>query len=119
MAIDLLLGSKWLRLISIYLPHSGYPLEDLYDCVQQITSLTMEAQDRRMSVLIGGDFNVSLQDHGARISLIRDLVTQFDLQVANGFHPDAHDGTWTRISADGSRRRIDFILCSRGLYPQL
>ena len=35
MAIDLLLGSNWLRLISIYLPHSDYPFENVYDCIQQ------------------------------------------------------------------------------------
>ena len=83
-AIDLLIERKWLRILSVYLPHVGYILDEFLDCMTQLNSLVMEAQDRMMNVIVAGDFNVSLEDIGARLSLL-------DLDIANIILADNHD----------------------------
>ena len=62
MAVDCMISEKLTRLISIYFPHSSKPgaAQLLDDCYHQLYSLLDAALTTGMAILIGGDFNSSL-----------------------------------------------------------
>ena len=66
MTVDLLIDTKSIRLISVYLPHSGYELDDYYDVMASLSTLTMEGPDKGMLLIVAGDFTASLEDADGR-----------------------------------------------------
>ena len=58
MALDVKIGKKIIRIIAVYLPHAGYPWQDFQACMDDITALAMEAQDRGYYTTMAGDFNL-------------------------------------------------------------
>ena len=105
MAIDLKLGGKVIRIISVYLPHSG--MEDSWNyfqqCFDHIIDLLADAQTNHHSVVIGGDFNLQL-GVGDRGQMLRDLCTQFYLDIVNGTNADDAADIWTYRSSSGNLR---------------
>ena len=114
MAVDLKFGGKRIRLISVYVPYSGYPWEQFISVMDDLSSLCMQGQDHGMHLIIGGDFNLCL-GVGARGQVFGDLCYSFSLIVANGAGLDSTASNWTKRGTDGALRRIDFILHSTGL----
>ena len=83
MAIDLKISHKMIRIIIVYLLHAGYDSNYFQSTLDDVERLIMEACDKRYAVVIGGDFNLSL-DQGVRDRLLQDLCAEFSLDIANG-----------------------------------
>ena len=115
MGIDVKIGGKRVRVISVYMPHAGYSWSDFEECIEDITILTSEATRLNMNIIIGGDFNLSL-GIGRRGTSMTDFCHQFRLAVANGSGFHTADDMWTFRSSLGTLRRIDYILYNPGLY---
>ena len=111
MAIDLKIGEKLVRVVSVYMPHIGYGWQAFHQCFEDLSNLLMQAQDQGMHVIIGGDFNLNLDD-SMRGSVMREFCHQFSMVIANGSGCDGDDDVYSFISSIGTRRRIDYILIS-------
>ena len=84
LAVDIKVAvDRIIRVIAIYVPHAGYTWAEFLEVFDAIGALVLEAQHRNMSVILGGDFNLSLAV-GDRGDCMADLCAQFRLQVANG-----------------------------------
>ena len=83
LAVDIKIGSKIMRIISIYAPHAGYHWNDFILFMDDISNLLMEAQDQHKIGIIACDFNLSLY-HGDRGFQLDDLCHQFNIHIANG-----------------------------------
>ena len=114
LAVDVRVGHKVCRIISCYLPHAGYHQDVFMETLDQITALTMEAQNQNKAVVIGGDFNLTL-GRGERGQALQDLCSQCSLTVANGHGAGDATDVWTFCSSLGALRRIDFIIHSTAL----
>ena len=111
MFLDLHIGTRICRLISIYMPHAGYPHDDLRKMYDQLHWVLAEAQKMRYVSVIGGDFNTQW-NVGRRGDMIREFSHMFGLCLANHEHLPA---TWTFRSSTGIKRQLDFILFSSEL----
>ena len=114
MAIDIQYGARILRIISTYLPHAGCSWKEFEHETENITMLTMEAKDQGKYVVIGGDFNLSL-NMGDRGIAMQNLCSQCQLQIVNSEGRADGVDNWTYHSRQGSYRRIDYILVSAGM----
>ena len=114
MAVDFRFRGKTLRLFAVYFPHAGYPWSLFEKSWEDLSSLCMEAQDKGMQVIVGGDFNLELQ-RGDRGRCMHDFCDQFLLEVANSEGKSFDGNQWTFRSSLGYLRRIDFILFGKGL----
>ena len=72
MAVDLKISQKTIRLIAVYLPHSGYDRKYFQDTFTDIEVLANDAMDKGYTIILGGDFNLSL-DQGYR----REVMEEF------------------------------------------
>ena len=77
--------------------------------------LIIEAQDHSYHVIIGGDFNLSL-DVGPRGDAMKELCDQFHLHIFNGVGNAHSNSNWTFRSSMGHLRRIDYILHTHGFH---
>lgn len=114
MGMDVEIGTKCVRIISVYFSHAGYAWSDFEKCIEDVTILVSEATRLRMNIIIGGDFNLCL-DVGRRGTSMTDLCQLFRLTVANGSGLSSAAANWTFRSTLGVLRRIDYILYSPGI----
>ena len=99
------------RMIAVYMPHAGYPHEDLCSVYEQLHCVLTETLSLGHATVVGGDFNSQLRV-GRRGDMLQKLSSMFSLQVANeACGPDA----WTFHSSAGETRQIDFILFSKNM----
>ena len=117
MVIDVKIGRKRVRIISVYVPHAGYTWVDFEACMNDISILVSEPTRLNMSIIIGGDFNLSL-GIGRRGEYMDELCQQFRLKIGNGTGLASADANWTFRSTLGATRRIDYILYSAGLTSE-
>ena len=117
MAIDVKIGRKCVRIIAVYVPHAGYTWAEFETCMDDITILVSEATRLDMQVIIGGDFNLSLDTGRPGVSMT-DLCHQFRLTIANSSGLSSADDIWTFRSTLGVLRRIDYILYSPRLTSE-
>ena len=108
MYVDLALPGCIVRCISVYMPHMGYPAEELETVYEQLHQIVEAASRLGLKVLIGGDFNTQL-DVGRRGDLLSELCHSFELNVAND-QPGTN--SWTFCSSLGVKRRLDYIIYS-------
>lgn len=109
LAIDMKIGRKRIRIISVYLPHAGYSWTDFQQCFDDLSTMIADAGRSNMDIFIGGDFKLSL-DIGARGDCMNDFCQQLNLQIANRSGSVDDASNWTFKSSLGFVRRIDFIL---------
>ena len=114
MAIDLKISHKMIRIIAVYLPHAGYDSNYFQSTLDDVERLIMEACDKRYAVVIGGDFNLSL-DQGDRDRLLQDLCAEFSLDIANGTSLAENPNMWTFKTSWDNFNRLDYVLHSRSL----
>ena len=86
MAVDLKIDKKIIRIMAVYLPHSGYEYNYFQETLTYIERLAMDAWDKRYTLIIAGDFNLSL-DHGDRGRAMTELCIQFSMYIVNGQTP--------------------------------
>ena len=116
MAVDCMIGEKLTRLISIYFPHSSKPgaAQLLDDCYHHLYSLFDAGLTTGMAILIGGDFNSTL-DCSSREMRLRSLIDGYGLQISNeAITLDASDA-WTYEHPLHGRHQIDHIFASYAL----
>ena len=82
MFVDLAFVNVVYRMISVYMPHAGYPHADLCDVYDQLRFILLEAQQLGYKSVVGGDFNTQ-QHVGIRGEMLADLLDQFCLHIAN------------------------------------
>ena len=113
MAVDLKVSKKIIRIMAVYLYHSGYGWNYFQETMADIERLAMEALDKRYSLIIAADFNLSL-DQGDRGRAMNELCTQFSMDIANGqtLEYDADKWTWKFRSY---LRGIYYILHAKSL----
>ena len=114
MAVDFKVGQKTIRVIVVYLPHAGYNWKYFMVMISDIEGLVMEAIEKHSSLLIVGDFNLTL-NRGDRGNIMDEFCSAFSLNIANGGTLEDASDTWTWRSSFGNLRRIDYILHSRVL----
>ena len=106
MFLDLQFGTRICRLISVYMPHAGYPHDDLCKMYDQLQWILADAQKRKYAFVNGGDFNTQW-NVGLRGEMIREFSQMFGLCLAN---LEQLPESWTFRSSAGIKRQIDFIL---------
>ena len=116
--IDLKFCRQTIRMISVYMPYSGYDrshrigyLESTYD---QLHGLLYEVKRLHSQVVVGGDFNTTLANH-RRADLMIDLVHAFDLAIGDDPLVNANASSWSHSHPLYGKRQIDFILVSRNI----
>lgn len=114
MAVDLKIGGKAIRLISVYMCHSGYSNDDLQHCFDELSSLTMQAQDGGASIIIGDDFNIALGG-GFRASVLRGFCYQFGLIITDRTNDELGSNDRAFRHSTVNLHRIDYILMSEYL----
>ena len=112
--IDLKIAQKIIRVIAVYLPHMGYDWNYFINIFTDIEGLVMEAMNKGYTLVLAGDFNLTL-DQGQRGDVMKELCTTFSLEIANGRTMADSSDTWTWKSSYGQFRRIDYILHSKRL----
>ena len=117
LATDVRIGKRILRIISVYVPHAGYPWSDFEICMNEMSGLIMEGADQGKHCIIAGDFNLSLH-RGDRGVFMDDFCNQHQVRVINGEGLDSAEHSWTFRSQLGTLRRIDFILASPGIVNE-
>ena len=58
MYVDLKFDKVCIRITAVYMPHAGYSYSGFADNFNDLTNLALDAANRRMPLLIGGDFNL-------------------------------------------------------------
>ena len=111
-ALDVCLHSRLSRVVAVYLPHSGYSLAEIDEVYQQISPLIRQAQSRHMQIIIGGDFNTTL-DHSPQSLVFSDWIAEFDLQLCNDPSLLDFDSSWTYSHPLTGKCTLDYILTSR------
>ena len=114
MALDLIISQKTIRLISVYLPHNGYERKYFQDIFTDIEILVTDAIDKGYQIILGGDFNLSL-DRGYRGQVMEEFRSAFSLDIANGVSMENDPSMWTWKSSAGECPGLDYILHSRSL----
>ena len=112
LAIDICIAGKLTRLINVYFPHSGLPVAVLDECYHQVFALIEDALSKHIAIVIGGDFNSTLDDSSRGMQL-QELVDSFSLQICNDPHRLEFDDAWTYEHTLHGRHHIDYILASR------
>ena len=56
-----MMDSAVYRMIAVYVPHSGFGIDEFNLCMTQLHSLVADAEAQNYRICIGGDFN--LQTH--------------------------------------------------------
>ena len=108
--VDLRINGLTFRMVSVYMPHAGYPTEDLMQTYDSLHCVLEGARKRNIAYVVGGDFNTQLHV-GPRGDLLMQTAHMFSMAIANA--KQEHD-SWTFCSSMGVRRRLDFVLCSTG-----
>ena len=114
MAVDLKISQKTIRLIAVYLPHSGYDRKYFQDTFIDIEVLANDAMDKGYTIILGGDFNLSL-DQGYRGEVMEEFCSSFSMNIAGGVLMGNDANMWTWKSPSGEYQRKDYILHSRSL----
>ena len=83
-----------IRIIAVYLPHAGYESSYFQDSFDESERLVMEAYGKQFKVIIGGDFNLSLNDV-IRDRVLQDLCSEFFLDIINGRESEDDSNTQT------------------------
>ena len=84
MAIDFKLSHRMVRVLAVYLPNAwNYDLNYFQEIFNDIERLSMEAMDKGYTLIIGGDFNLSLE-RGNRGRIMAEFCEQFSMVIANG-----------------------------------
>ena len=104
-----------LTIISVYMPHAGYPNTILTECYDNLRNAVKWATEYNKSFVIGGDFNTTLDHVGFRAGLLRDFSSELNLQIANAQEGEDFDRIWTFQSSMGIKRRLDYILAGPAL----
>ena len=94
MAVDLKVSKRIIRIMAVYFIHSGYGWNLFQEIMTDIERLAKEALDKRYSLIIAGDFNLSL-DQGDRGRAMHELCMQFSMDIADGQSPADAIDTWT------------------------
>ena len=103
-----------LTVISVYVPHAGYSVDDLHELYKKLRKATAWASSYSSRIIIGGDFNTQL-DVGYRGKLLQDFANEYKLTIGNEQIGHQWDSTWTFYSSLGRKRQIDFILLGNGM----
>ena len=108
MCVDLKIGMRIMRVVSLYMPHAGYPIEGLRQLYEQFRFILADARRRGFSYVVAGDFNSQL-DIGVRGELLDQFCQACNLLLLNRNAP-VHE-SYAFESSLGVRRRIDLLLC--------
>ena len=115
------------RLIATYFPHSGYAdyhVERLYSILSE---LHLEAKDKRLDVIIGGDFNADAGSHtegddcrvigmhglnqeNSRGQWLKYWATKERLMLTNTFFSKTPQLRTTFVGPNGRPRQLDYFL---------
>ena len=79
MSIDMQLSSSHItRVVAIYCPHAGFAYSLFQEVLQIMSNLIRDAARRKMSYIVGGDFNAQL-DRGTRGNFLRDIIAELNM----------------------------------------
>ena len=102
-------------MISVYLPHCGYPQEDFDTSMEQIKVTIGTARRQQRKCILGGDFNSQI-GVGVRGDALLELQSSFGLKLLNAVD-DPWEKQWTFISTLSVKRKIDFLFASSAFGP--
>ena len=103
LAVDIKWIRAQIRVIAVYVPHSGYDRfseEDLLAFYEELYALLIDAIRKKMRIIIGGDFNTVFRD-GRRGELLDALLTAFSLQIINDPEQLSFENAWTHTGPIG------------------
>ena len=114
LSLDLQMHGYKYKIISIYMPHAGYPTESFNECLDDIRVAVLDGQRHGMRCLLGGDFNTELY-RGWRGDRLQELLHEMDLYACNDPSLSAAQSSWTFLSVLGARRTLDYCFASYGI----
>ena len=104
-----------ITIISVYMPHAGYPHSAIRECYTNLRNAVSWAREFSQLLVIGGDFNTTLDNVGPRGVLLQEFTDELNIQITNVQAGDDFDKIWTFRSSMGIRRRLDYILAGPAL----
>ena len=110
-SLDLQIGYYKYRVLSVYLPHAGFPREDFLTTIDEIRYIILDAQQNGIRCLIGGDFNTDIR-FGWRADLLNEVLSELGLCITNYNEELSFEDQWTFQSCLGTRRIIDYCIVS-------
>lgn len=110
MALDFVVNKIKIRAIAVYMPHCGYPDQDLENAHDQLRSTLAPAQTQQRRLIVGGDFNSQI-GIGMRGDMLQQIQTGYNLKLTNN-SDTPWENQWICCSALGTKRKIDFIFAS-------
>jgi endonuclease/exonuclease/phosphatase family metal-dependent hydrolase len=109
--VDVTVGGRKLRIIAVYLPHSGYERSLLDETYDQLGLVISEAQAAGRAIVLGGDFN-SQSGHSARGDLLDNFLQEHKLSLTTDAATQPWEEIWTFKTSLGVTRAIDYIAAS-------
>ena len=120
-----------LGFVSLHLPHSGRPNDEVFDCMARISALVHSWKSKRHPLkywILGGDLNITLPanlspttgghvfnkaiKNKPRVAAVLDWLAEHSLVALNTFTPEAvhSQQAWTWENKKGARSQIDYVL---------
>ena len=114
MYIDLVIHGRTYRIISVYMPHAGYPADDFNMCLDRFREIGLQAVASGYKFMVGGDFNTQI-NAGWRSERLTATVEELGMAISN--YPDdlPYRDAWTFRSCLGHYRVLDYVFVSTSL----
>ena len=106
--VDLCMYGKRYRIISVYLPHAGYPVRDFNVCMDALRGVILEAASLHMTPIFGGDLNTEIH-RGWRSGRLLELLAETGMKICNDTDTLPYDKAWTFRSCLGATCVLDYI----------
>ena len=100
-----------LCIISVYVPHAGYSMDDVIETYNQLCIAVAWGRKYTNNITIGGDFNTSISS-GLRSHLLFGFLAEQNLTIANEQLEESILTKYTFRSSLGAKRQLDYILYS-------
>ena len=112
--IDMKIFGRKYRIIAVYVPHQGYPVDDFASCFDHLRLTVLDAHREGMQCMLGGDFNTELE-RGWRGGCLREYLIEVSLKVVNDIMEGHFEETWTFRINMGVKRILDYCMISDGV----
>ena len=85
MSVDMAFHGKKYRVVAIYLPHAGYDESFIFEIYGQVQVLIDQALQNSMNIIVGGDFQMELNQRLSRDQILLDWLAENNLISSNSF----------------------------------
>lgn len=107
--LDLLVNERLYKIITVYVPHAGYPMDVFNSCYDLFRRTVLEGQHFGRQCFVGSDFNSEMYRR-IRGNRLREFLAEVSLQNTATQFSEIPDVAWTFKDALGQKRILDDCL---------